>query len=127
MLNLDLKKRHAWDEKREMNLKASQEMIWAFLLRIRLSRLLLHSILTKNFLQLLQVNVRILLQKFLFTNSCLDSPKKFVYFIGLVDILTYYGVKKRTASAAKSVKYGSEAENISTVKPDQVCFYMGIN
>jgi 1-phosphatidylinositol-5-phosphate 4-kinase len=37
----------------------------------------------------------------------------------LVDILTYYGVKKRTASAAKSVKYGAEAENISTVKPEQ--------
>lgn len=48
-----------------------------------------------------------------------EYPLKLVYFIGLVDILTYYGVKKRTATAAKTVKYGSEAENISTVRPEQ--------
>lgn len=48
----------------------------------------------------------------------LDAPKKEIYFIGLVEILTYYGVKKMTATAAKTVKYGAEAE-ISTVKPEQ--------
>ncbi|CAD6198251.1 unnamed protein product [Caenorhabditis auriculariae] len=52
-------------------------------------------------------------------SSSSNSEKPLVYFIGLVDILTYYGMKKRTATAAKTVKYGSDAENISTVKPDQ--------
>ncbi|KHJ49114.1 hypothetical protein D918_00232 [Trichuris suis] len=47
-----------------------------------------------------------------------DAPKKMIYFIGLIDILTYYGMKKLTATAAKTVKYGAEAE-ISTVRPQQ--------
>jgi hypothetical protein len=41
-----------------------------------------------------------------------------IYFVGLIDILTHYGMKKRTAAAAKTVKYGAGAE-ISTVKPEQ--------
>ncbi|KRX76334.1 Phosphatidylinositol 5-phosphate 4-kinase type-2 beta, partial [Trichinella sp. T6] len=47
-----------------------------------------------------------------------DAPKKMIYFIGLIDILTYYGMKKLTATAAKTVKYGAEAE-ISSVRPQQ--------
>lgn len=38
--------------------------------------------------------------------------------MGLIDILTQYGLRKRTAQAAKSVKHGTSAE-ISTVHPDQ--------
>ena len=38
--------------------------------------------------------------------------------MALIDILTHYGVKKRSAQAAKTVKYGANAE-ISTVKPEQ--------
>ena len=54
------------------------------------------------------------------TLSCADcSPaRNEIYFLALVDILTHYGVKKRTAQAAKTVKHGSGAE-ISTVRPEQ--------
>jgi len=42
-----------------------------------------------------------------------------IYFLALVDILTQYGAKKVVAKAAKTVKYGSSVEGISTVGPDQ--------
>lgn len=50
--------------------------------------------------------------------SISECPRAEIYFIALIDILTHYGVKKRTAQAAKTVKHGAGAE-ISTVKPDQ--------
>lgn len=54
-----------------------------------------------------------------FAVKCGDQcGKQEIYFMALIDILTHYGVKKRTAQAAKTVKHGSGAE-ISTVKPDQ--------
>lgn len=46
------------------------------------------------------------------------GPKREVYFMALIDILTHYGLKKRSANVAKTVKYGADQE-ISTVKPDQ--------
>jgi len=53
-------------------------------------------------------------------HGCVDCspPRNEIYFLAVVDILTHYGVKKRTAQAAKTVKHGSGAE-ISTVRPDQ--------
>ncbi|XP_064613696.1 phosphatidylinositol 5-phosphate 4-kinase type-2 alpha-like isoform X2 [Liolophura sinensis] len=47
-----------------------------------------------------------------------ESSRKEIYFLAMIDILTKYGVKKRTAQAAKTVKHGAGAE-ISTVRPDQ--------
>ncbi|XP_054716589.1 phosphatidylinositol 5-phosphate 4-kinase type-2 alpha-like [Uloborus diversus] len=52
------------------------------------------------------------------TPSIESAPKKEIYFLALVDVLTHYGVKKRTAQAAKAVKHGTNAE-ISTVHPEQ--------
>ncbi|KAK7479872.1 hypothetical protein BaRGS_00028862 [Batillaria attramentaria] len=46
------------------------------------------------------------------------SSKQEIYFMALIDVLTKYGMKKRTAQAAKVVKHGAGAE-ISTVRPDQ--------
>lgn len=42
-----------------------------------------------------------------------------VYFLSIVDVLTYYGMKKVAAKAAKTVKYGSGVDGISTVEPEQ--------
>ncbi|XP_046379487.1 phosphatidylinositol 5-phosphate 4-kinase type-2 beta-like [Haliotis rufescens] len=47
-----------------------------------------------------------------------SSENQEIYFMALIDVLTKYGMKKRTAQAAKTVKHGAGAE-ISTVRPDQ--------
>ena len=49
----------------------------------------------------------------------LDAPKREIYFLAVIDVLTHYGVKKQAAKAAKTVKYGSNVEGISTCEPDQ--------
>ncbi|XP_041981047.1 phosphatidylinositol 5-phosphate 4-kinase type-2 alpha isoform X1 [Aricia agestis] len=47
------------------------------------------------------------------------SQKKEIYFVALIDVLTHYGVKKQAAKAAKTVKYGSNVDGISTCDPEQ--------
>ena len=54
----------------------------------------------------------------LFGLPSVGTAKKEVYFMGMIDILTHYGLKKRSANVAKTVKYGADQE-ISTVKPEQ--------
>lgn len=44
--------------------------------------------------------------------------KNEIYFLGLTDILTFYGTRKKTYHLAKTAKYGAEAE-ISNVRPEQ--------
>lgn len=47
------------------------------------------------------------------------APTREIYFLALVDILTHYSLKKQAAKVAKTVKYGSSVDGISTVEPDQ--------
>ncbi|EEB19468.1 Phosphatidylinositol-4-phosphate 5-kinase type-2 alpha, putative [Pediculus humanus corporis] len=48
-----------------------------------------------------------------------SSEVKEIYFLALIDVLTHYGVKKQAAKAAKTVKYGSNVDGISTCDPEQ--------
>ena len=48
-----------------------------------------------------------------------STDNREIYFLAVVDILTHYGVKKAAAKVAKTVKYGSGVEGISTVEPEQ--------
>ncbi|XP_031630585.1 phosphatidylinositol 5-phosphate 4-kinase type-2 beta [Contarinia nasturtii] len=47
------------------------------------------------------------------------EERREIYFIAIIDVLTQYGVKKQAAKAAKTVKYGSNVDGISTCDPDQ--------
>ncbi|XP_026480880.1 phosphatidylinositol 5-phosphate 4-kinase type-2 alpha-like [Ctenocephalides felis] len=48
-----------------------------------------------------------------------EGTCKEIYFIAIIDVLTQYGVKKQAAKAAKTVKYGSNVDGISTCDPEQ--------
>ncbi|KAF4521155.1 hypothetical protein B566_EDAN019226 [Ephemera danica] len=47
------------------------------------------------------------------------AERREIYFLAIIDVLTHYGVKKQAAKAAKTVKYGSNVEGISTCDPEQ--------
>ncbi|XP_060804399.1 phosphatidylinositol 5-phosphate 4-kinase type-2 alpha isoform X2 [Amyelois transitella] len=47
------------------------------------------------------------------------AARREIYFVALIDVLTHYGVKKQAAKAAKTVKYGSNVDGISTCDPEQ--------
>ncbi|CAH8839904.1 unnamed protein product [Trichobilharzia szidati] len=44
-----------------------------------------------------------------------DSPHSLIYFVAIIDILTRYGMRKRTAQTYKTVKHGSD---VTSVKPE---------
>ena len=50
--------------------------------------------------------------------SLVASARRELYSMGLIDILTYYGMKKKSAHVAKTKLSGSDADGISTVRPE---------
>jgi hypothetical protein len=50
--------------------------------------------------------------------AILASPRRELYSLGLIDILTFYGMKKKSAHVAKTKISGSDADGISTVPPE---------
>ncbi len=54
----------------------------------------------------------------LFLPLSLASSRRELYSLGLIDILTYYGMKKKSAHVAKTKLSGSDADGISTVRPE---------
>lgn len=48
---------------------------------------------------------------------CADAPRREIYFLAVIDVLTHYGMKKQAAKAAKTVKYGSNVEGMSASLP----------
>ncbi|TGZ71675.1 hypothetical protein CRM22_002510 [Opisthorchis felineus] len=46
-----------------------------------------------------------------------DAPRPMVYFVAIIDLLTRYGMRKRTAQTYKTVKHGTSTE-VGSVKPE---------
>jgi len=53
-----------------------------------------------------------------FVFSVLASQRRELYSLGIIDILTNYGMKKKSAHVAKTKLSGSDADGISTVRPE---------
>lgn len=54
---------------------------------------------------------------------CTGAPKKEVYFMAIIDILTPYDAKKKAAHAAKTVKHGVSSQSSSGAQPCGVRLY----
>ena len=65
-------------------------------------------------------NVRSIPSPIQFSSSpfAIASSRRELYNIGIIDILTTYGMKKKSAHVAKTKLSGSDADGISTVRPE---------
>jgi hypothetical protein len=68
--------------------------------------------------EVLKVNNQLILFLFLFLFYFSASSRRELYSLGLIDILTNYGMKKKSAHVAKTKLSGSDADGISTVRPE---------
>ena len=76
-------------------------------------------LISMNLFECVVLKVKVFISRRMLINQMiLASSRRELYHIGIIDILTNYGMKKKSAHVAKTKLSGSDADGISTVRPE---------